>query len=171
MKRFYYTLQGTQPAYAISQDLTSNGIDKGQIHFLNKNALALDTQGVNRTNLFEEKDIGHSGIYGGMIGCVAGFVFNVYISMSSLSEFHSVILFFCILGLFTAFGTWAGGIVGISKENHHIEQFHDDIESGNTLLMIDAYDDRQEMKLKDVMVHKHKEASYRGEDKDYHEFL
>ena len=171
MKRLYYTLQGTQPALAISQDLTQTGINKGQLHFLNKSHSELLSRGVNVATVFEERDIGHSGIYGGILGFVAGLLFNLLLATTSLAEHQGIFVAMCVLCLFTAFGFWCGGMAGISKENHHIEKFHDDLEKGKTLLMVDAYDERQEKSLKDVMSAKHREATYRGQDENYHEFL
>ena len=80
-----------------------------------------------------------------------------------------VLLF--IWALFAFFGGWAGGMVGLSKENHHIERFQDAIDHGETLLMVDAYDDNEAQKAKDVMFKRHEEATYQGEDPHYREFL
>jgi hypothetical protein len=33
---------------------------------------------------------------------------------------------------------WAGCLIGLNQENHHLASFHDDIECGRTLLMIDV---------------------------------
>ena len=171
MKRLYFVFRGTQPAHAISKDVTALGFDEGQLHFLNKDHAGLDAQGVNQTNIFEEKDIGHSGFYGGIIGCIAGLLFTAFLASTSLGEYLNLVIGFFLIGLFTAFGTWTGGIVGISKDNHHIERFHDDIEHGETLLMIDAYDDRQEDKVITLMFTRHKEARYKGQDHNYSEFM
>ncbi len=171
MKRMYFLINSARPAHDISRDLVNTGINEGQLHFFNKSPVKLQAQGVNQTNLFEEKDIGHLGIYGGMLGFCAGLLFTVALGTTSFASLLNLYSGLFLLGLFTAFGFWSGGIAGISKENHHIEKFHDDIERGKTLLMVDAYDEKEEQKLKEVMFAKHREASYKGEDAEYKEFL
>ncbi|MCG8672364.1 MAG: hypothetical protein MI867_23370 [Pseudomonadales bacterium] len=171
MKRIYYLFDGTFSARGISDDLLATGLDSGQLHFLNRNFQALDAQHVHRTNIFDEKDIGHSGVYGALIGLVCGVLFSVIVGATSLSQYMSLQAVLFIWMFFAFFGGWAGGIVGISKDNHHIERFHDAIEHGETLLMVDAYDDKEEEKAKDVMFNHHKEATYQGEDSHYREFL
>lgn len=171
MKRIYYLFDGTMPARGITDDLLATGMDNGQLHFLNRDFQKLDSLNVHRTNIFEEKDIGHSGLYGALAGLACGVLFSVILGATSLGEYLNLQILLFVWMIFTFFGAWAGGIVGISKENHHIERFHDAIEHGETLLMVDAYDEKEEEKAKDIMYKKHREATYQGEDPHYHEFL
>ena len=171
MKRIYYLFKGTMPARNIANDLVAEGMNKGQLHFLNRDVNSLEQQHVNRAIVFEERDIGHSGFYGALVGIACGVLFTVVIGVTNLSEHLNLQVLLFIWMLFAFFGGWAGGMVGISRENHHIEQFHDAIDNGDTLLMVDAYDDKEEEKAKDVMFKKHREATYRGEDPHYREFL
>lgn len=171
MKRIYYLFNGTQPASAIAQDLQQVGINNGQLHFLNRNTAALDSQQVHRASFLQEKDIEHSGIYGAFIGATAGIFFSLYLILSSLGEHMTLSILLFVVGVFTFFGSWVGGIVGISRENHHIEAFHNAIEHGDTLLMLDTYTPTEEKKAKDIMFSRHLEATYEGEDPKYKEFL
>ena len=52
-----------------------------------------------------------------------------------------------------------------------IARFHDAIDHGETLLMVDAYAEREEEKAKDIMFARHNAAKYQGEDSHYREFL
>ncbi|MFZ5603035.1 MAG: hypothetical protein ACOY7J_11340, partial [Pseudomonadota bacterium] len=79
--------------------------------------------------------------------------------------------FIFVCCIFTFFGAWTGGIVGISHENHHIARFHDALEQGDTLLMLDAYSPQQENRVRNLMHSRHLEATFEGEDKDYREFV
>ena len=171
MKRIYYLFNGTLPARSISDDLLAAGMNNGQLHFLNRDANSLEKLQVHRTNIFEEKDIGHSGLYGALVGLACGVLFSVVLGATALSEYLNLQTLLFVWGVFAFFGGWAGGLVGLSRENHHIERFHDAIDHGETLLMVDTYDDREEEKAKDVMFHRHNEATYQGEDAHYREFL
>ena len=171
MKRIYYLFQGTLPARSISDDLVAAGMNVGQLHFLNRDIHSLDSLDVPKANLFEQKDIGHSGFYGALVGLTAGVLFTVILGVTSLSVHLSLQVLLFVWALFAFFSGWAGGMVGISKENHHIERFHDAIDHGETLLMLDAYDEREEEKAKDIMFKRHNEATYQGEAPHYREFL
>ncbi|MCG8313842.1 MAG: hypothetical protein MI976_11545 [Pseudomonadales bacterium] len=171
MKRIYYLFKDTIAARGISDDLMSMGMNNGQLHFLNRDFQKLDALDVHRTNIFDEKDIGHSGLYGALAGLACGLLFTVVLGATSLSHYLSLQILLFVWMLFAFFGGWAGGIVGISKDNHHIERFHNAIEKGDTLLMLDTYSEKEEEKAKDVMFNKHKEATYQGEDAHYREFL
>ncbi len=171
MKRIYYLFNGTLPARGISDDLLATGMSTGQLHFLNRDFVSLDTLQVPKTNIFEERDIGHSGLYGALVGLACGVLFTVVLGATSLSAHLNLQILLFVWMLFAFFGGWAGGMVGISRENHHIERFHDAIDHGETLLMVDTYDDDQEQKAKDIMFQKHHEATYQGEDARYREFF
>jgi len=48
---------------------------------------------------------------------------------------------------------------------------HDALEEGDTLLMLDTYDEREETRLKQLMHTRHMEASYEGEEENFKVFL
>lgn len=52
--------------------------------------------------------------------------------------------------LFSCFGAWVGGLVGVSSENYKIRRFHDDIEAGALLIMVDVSLD-QRRAVRDVI--------------------
>ncbi|MCG8536344.1 MAG: hypothetical protein MI808_14755 [Pseudomonadales bacterium] len=171
MKRLYYLFSGTQYAKSISDDLINSGIDEGQLHFMNKDVAALEAQHVHRTNILDEKDIQHSGTYGALIGAGVGLLFTFYLLATDLGTFMTFPVFLFVCTIFTFFGAWSGGMVGISNDNHHVARFHDAIEQGDTLLMLDAFNDNEEDQLKEVMHSRHMEASYEGEEKDFKTFF
>lgn len=171
MKRLYYLFRGTQHAKTISDDLHQVGIDDGQLHFMSKDVGTLQQDRVHTTSVFQERDLQHSGFYGGMIGLGIGVLFALYLTASELGQYIGMGTFFFVCCIFTFFGAWTGGIVGISNENHHIARFHDALEKGDTLLMLDAYSPQQENRVRNLMHSRHLEASFEGEDKDYREFV
>lgn len=171
MKRLYYLFRGTQHARAISDDLQHAGLDNGQLHFLNRDHGSLQVSKVPTTSVLQERDLQHSGFYGGMIGLGVGVLFALYLMTSELGPHMNFILFAFVCSIFAFFGAWTGGIVGISHDNHHIARFHDAIEHGDTLLMLDTYTQQQETKVREIMNTRHLEASFEGEDEKYREFL
>lgn len=171
MKRLYYLFNGTQFAQDISDDLLSTGIDEGQLHFLSHDQAGLESANVHRADIFDERDIPHRGTWGAILGLGAGILFASYLLASELGSHLTFSIFILVCLLFTLLGAWAGGFVGISTDNHHISRFHNALEEGDTLLMVDAYDQIEESKLKQLMHTRHIEASYEGEEENYRVFF
>ncbi|HVL02514.1 MAG TPA: hypothetical protein VM553_21990 [Dongiaceae bacterium] len=171
MKRLYYLFRGTQPAKAISDDLHDVGLNDGQLHFMSKDAGSLQLAKVHTTSLFQERDLQHSGTYGAIIGLGIGVLFASYLMASELGHYMNVWAFLFVCVMFTFHGAWIGGIVGISHDNHHIARFHEALEQGDTLMMVDAYTPQQENRARNTMHSRHLEASFEGEDKEYREFF
>ena len=171
MKRLYYLFRGTNAAKSISRDLTEVGIDSGQLHFLSNDQAALQSAHVHRTSVFEERDIPHRGTWGAIVGLGIGVLFSSSLMATELGSHMSWVVFIALSALFTFFGAWVGGFVGISTDNHHIARFHHALEEGDTLLMVDTYNTDQESRLKQVMHTKHLEASYEGEEDNFKVFL
>ena len=171
MKRLYYLFHGTEFARAISNDLKAVGIDEGQLHFLSNDQAGLQVADVHQADIFDQRDIPHSGVWGAITGLGVGFLFASYLIATELGSHMNlgVFLFVCIL--FTFFGTWAGGFIGISNDNHHIARFHNALNEGDTLLMVDAYDEKEESRLRELMHTRHMEASYEGEEENFKVFL
>lgn len=171
MKRLYYLFRGSDAARSISQDLAAAGLNTGQLHFMSNDQAALDAAQVHKTSVFEERDIPHSGTWGAITGLGIGILFAAYLLSSELGGHISFAIFILVCVLFTVFGTWVGGFVGISTDNHHVARFHTALQEGDTLLMVDAYNDAEESQLKRVMHTRHLEASYEGEEENFRVFL
>lgn len=171
MKRLYYLFRGTQFARAISNDLRDAGIDEGQLHFLSHDQAGLESAKVHKADVFEQYDIPHRGTWGAIIGLGVGIMFVAYLLASELGSNLTFTIFLMVCALFTVLGAWAGGFIGISSENHHIARFHSALEQGDTLLMLDAYDETEESRLKQLMHTRHMEASYEGEEENYKVFF
>ncbi len=171
MKRLYYLFQGTEHAKAISDDLRIAGVNEGQLHFMSKDISGLTSAHVHNTSILDEKDIPHSGTYGAIIGLGIGIILGFYLMASDMSESITFTVFVLLCAFFTFLGAWAGGFIGMSMENHHIARFHEALEDGDTLLMLDAYDPEEETQLKQLMNKKHGEARYEGEESDFKMFL
>jgi len=171
MKRLYYLFRGTDAAGTISRDLAAVGINAGQMHFLNNDKAALDSAHVHRTGVFEERDIPHRGTWGAIMGFGIGLLFGTYLMASDLGTYMSMGIFLLVCLMFTAFGAWVGGFVGIANNSHHLTRFQSAIADGDTLLMVDTYTEDDEARLKQVMHTRHMEASYEGEENNFKVYL
>jgi hypothetical protein len=63
-------------------------------------------------------------------------------------------------------GGWLGGFGGIVGENYRIKQFHEDIDAGKHLIMVDT-PKQHAPKVKELMTKNHPEADLQGEDSSF----
>lgn len=170
MKRLYYLFRGAHHARAISDDLQKAGIDDSHLHFMSHSPGPLQLAHVTTTDIFEETDIQHRGIHGGIIGLAVGILFSLYLLTTELGEHINTLVFFVVSLFIALFGTWVGGFVGLQSDNHHIARFHDALERGETLVMVDTFTPQQEQQARKIMDTRHLEARFEGEDIKYREF-
>ena len=160
MKRLYYVANNLDSVDSISHDLHKEGITDWNFHVLSKDEAGLYKRHINSATPWQQFDIVHSALRGTLIGLVLGIVGGFLIEY--LAGFGQVtILVTTVLGLF--FGTWVGGFVGLSQESYKIKGYHDDIEAGKYVLMVDVKKE-EETKVQTIMQRLHPEAPISGQD-------
>ncbi len=161
MKRLYYITDKMDYAEHISEQLTDNGISSHHIHVLSKNENGVVTHHLNGPNLFERVDF----IRGAVNGLVAGLLMSIaalFMGRFILNLDFSGMAQFGMICLLMLFGSWVGGLVGFARENHHLRRFHQQIEKGRHLMMIDV--SASEEHLVHRIIEHLNEAQYGGED-------
>ena len=139
MKRLYYLADTIDAAERVSDRLHEEGITDWNFHVLGQDKAQIVRHHLHSTTPLQELDIIRSGERGVLIGLTIGLLLTGYIALTSsvgaqlnwMGQVASIILF----GLF---GAWVGGLVGVSTENYKIQRFHQDIENGRYLLLIDV---------------------------------
>ncbi len=158
MKRLYYLTPTITSAEAISEDLHDEGVTDWNFHILSKDEAGLYSHHLHSANLLQRTDIVRYMERGLIVGLLMGACFAI--PLYFLEEFTfgawMAISVFCLL-----FGVWCGGIGGITRDNYKIERFHEDIESGKYLLMIDVHKHDEDV-IKRVMAIRHPEARLQG---------
>ena len=160
MKRFYYLTSDIESVEKISQDLHEQGISDWNFHVLSKDEAGLYRRHINSATPWQELDIVHSALRGTLIGAGLSLIAGLAVMAFTSFGVYSVFLLVVVGALF---GTWAGGFVGISHENYKIARFHDDIEAGKYLVMVDVHPDEQH-RVQEIMSKSHPEAEASGED-------
>jgi hypothetical protein len=139
MKRLYYLTKNITIAERVSDRLHEEGITDWHFHVLAKDKANVVRHHLHSATPLQELDIirsGERGILGGFLvgilaaGCMALFI--------ATGEPMSLWLQAAVVLLFSCFGAWVGGLVGVSSENYKIRRFHDDIEAGALLIMVDV---------------------------------
>lgn len=163
MKRLYYLTHDINAAERVSEKLHQQGVSDWHFHVLGKDKANMIKHHLHLATPLQELDIIRSGERGALIGFGMGILLTGGLVMlpsysSSLGLFTQV----AMVLLFSLFGAWVGGLVGVSNENYKIRRFHDYIEHGQFLLMIDV--ERSQRPLVQSVVASFAEVRKAGED-------
>lgn len=135
MRRLYYIADDLPTTQAISETLHEEGITDWNFHVVAKDEGGLYRHQIHSATPIQQLDIVHTGERFAMIGAVVGLVGGGIAYYSASLPLLSVFAFTLASALF---GAWLGGMVGLSRENYKLEPFHDEIEAGRYLLMVDV---------------------------------
>jgi len=135
MKRIYYLLSNIDEADKVSDTLHENGIADWQFHVLAKDEAGLYRHHLHRANFLQKRDVVHSGERGALIGGGVGLYLSLFVLPWSISS--PLLLAGIMVTMFTL-GVVVGGILGNTHENYKIARFHDDIEQGRFLILLDV---------------------------------
>ena len=169
MKRVYYLAPDLSSVESISTHLHANGIRDWQFHVVSKDEAGLSKRHIHSAGFIHRLDILHSMekglLCGGLLGAsfIAAFYFSADNALKlpqemSLSGIMLSIFIFCALA-----GTWIGGMAGVNQEHYKLRRFHNAIDQGLHLLMIDIPALAEE-DLRDMMTKHNPEAVPQGRD-------
>lgn len=159
MKRLYYLTDTIDSTESVSNDLHAAGVTDWHFHVLSRDEAGLYTHHVHSANWFQQYDLFRCAWRGALFGFIAGMLIAALIGatpvlgtpVSTLGAVSTVLII-------TMFGTWVGGLVGLQTENHRVRRFHDALEAGRYLIMVDI-DPGQEHTVKKLMKIHHPEAT------------
>jgi len=139
MKRLYYLTDNIAAAEQLSERLSYEGITNWNFHVLGKDKANIVKHHLHGTTPLQELDIIRSGERGAIVGFVAGVLFIAATPMADnfVQDVHGL-WSVAGVGFFALFGAWVGGLIGVSTENYKIAKFHNHIEAGQYLLLIDV---------------------------------
>lgn len=168
MKCLYYLTSTLDSAHHISDDLQQSGIDGWLIHVLSRDEAGLNKDKIHSSNYLEQLDILRFFIIGAIAGFAVGLIAAILVNTTELfGPDMPRVAYFAIIGFFTLFGTWEGGLTGVATENKKISLFHDELESGACLVLIYAKKVSEDL-IKKVMEKQHKEAELAAVDANFY---
>jgi len=161
MKRLYYLAESMQSTQAISDDLHQAGITDWNFHVLSRsNESGLYRRHIHSANITHKSDLIHSAERGIVFGFFTGILLAAFLALVPLygTTIGGLAIFFILL-LGVLLGGWVGGFVGIQKENYKIARFHDKLEQGYFLIMIDVSVGEQQL-VHQLMQIRHPKAQF-----------
>lgn len=133
-----YLLPDLNTSQKLSEIIESSGIPHNRIHIAHKDHTEARKRELNDLNFLEEFDTIHSGERGFIVGSVLAIL--VGIALFEFLEGHPVAsmvtLFSCLIVL--GFSTWLGGLIGASSDNYRLQPYHDHLEQGGSLMLVDV---------------------------------
>lgn len=138
-RRLYYIADNLDTVDRAADLLQRQGITGWNFHVLSKDAVGLYRHQLHSATPLHTQDVLRFGERGALIGLVLGIAVSLLV-IGGFGFFQNrfLIAALVITVLVTMHGAWAGGLAGLASENHKIKPFHNDIEAGRFLLMIDV---------------------------------
>lgn len=163
MKRLFFLTKSLDSVENVSHTMEKNGVDYWHFHVLSKDEDGVIRRRLHTANIFQRLDIIHSMQRGMIWGLSAGLIVVLVVTLifSDLRQEVHPLFWMAMTAFFAMFGTWVGGLSGVHFENYKIRRFHDHIEKGMHLIMIDVPRD-QEPEVRSLMAQYHPEAKWQG---------
>lgn len=165
MHKLMYLMAKLETAEAMVTSLQEMGIGHDAYHVISK-----DVDGIRRHHLHDgsfvyRTDLIHSGERGALIGGAMGLLFALALALAQpLGMPLGWAGFLVVALLISLFGTWVGGMVGLSHENYKLAPFHDALEGGQYLMIIGARDGGTAETVRQAMLERHPEAIFMADD-------
>ena len=161
MKRLFYLVDQLDSLEEISEDLHAHGVSDWRFHVLSKNDAGLYTRHVHSASILDRTDLARWAERGAIAGALFGAAFIITAIASGALQLPTAA--WVALFLFsTGMGAFLAGFGGISAENYRIRKFHDHVENGHHLVMVDVWREDEET-MKKLMSENHPEAKLQGE--------
>lgn len=139
MRRLYYLAENVDTTKRVSDALQAEGIGNWNFHVLAKDESGLYTHHIHSATTYQQLDFVHMGERCALIGAAAGLAFAVicyvFQPLPIVVDGVAIAVMAVVGGLF---GAWQGGMIGMTRENYQIAPFHDEIEAGRYLIMVDV---------------------------------
>jgi hypothetical protein len=162
MRRLYFLVPDVDSAKVIVDELLLARIEERHIHIVAKDHHPLEEAHLPEAGLLEESDfvpaLERGLTVGGATGLLAG-IAAVTFPPAGLILGGGALLATSLLG--AGLGAWVSSMIGSSIPNRQLEKFHDAIERGELLMLIDVPKDRVDEITKLVREH-HPEAHVEG---------
>ncbi len=127
----------------------------------------LATERIGSSNYVETLDFLRTGLLGAYIGFFIG-MFGAFLIMATkiFGTNTPVSAYFAVMLFCTMFGAWMGGMLGFGVENRKLSQFHEDIQSGQYLILIYSKKGSGET-IKAMMREKHPDSKHVATDENF----
>ncbi|MDD2767203.1 MAG: hypothetical protein PHT19_00625 [Methylococcus sp.] len=158
MKRLYYLTENLDSVERIASALHKEGISDWNFHVISKDQAGLYRRHIHSANFIQKSDAVRYAERGALLGFAFSVLGSLYVASAQPfgSDMGSMV-YLAIFGFITLFGVWVGGLMGMTTENQKIAAYHNEIDAGKHLLLIDAKIEEEE-RVRELMARTHPDA-------------
>jgi hypothetical protein len=164
MRRLYYVANDLETTVRISDKLHALGISDWNFHVIARDESGIYTHRLHSATPYHKQDIIRTGERWALAGAGAGLSAALLVAASPVGFDGLTGILLVLVGLLT--GVCGGFISGRSRENHKIARFHDDIEAGRYLILVDV-DKKSRADVIELMNLQFGAVNFRGSDSPF----
>ena len=160
MKRLYFITDSLDSAEAISEDVHAMGVSNWNFHVMSRDEAGLYKRHIHSSNIYHDNNVLRQAERGGLFGALTGALMVIITNFTTPFDMNLM----STLGMIFFFmfaGSWFGGFIGVHQENYKISRFHEALDVGKYLVMIDVKAANMRL-IEEMMVEKHSEAKHGG---------
>ncbi len=158
MRRLYFLLPDLDTTHKVVEELLLSHVEERHIHIIAKEGVPLGD--LPQANLLQKSDfipaVERGVALGGAAGVLAGLT---ALAVAGVVTAGGALLASGLVG--AGMGAWLGGMIGVDVENTQIKKFHEAIEKGEILVLVDVPKDQVEAIQALVKKH-HPEVDFEG---------
>lgn len=162
MRRLYYLASDLHVCTLVARQLAEEGIADRNFHVLSRDQMGLYQHRIHAATAYQQLDVVRAAQRWGLVGIAAGLLVGVLAYLTQPFPWQvngsAVAMLALVVGLIAAL---QGALLGLSRESYKIGPFHDDLEAGRHLLMVDVGDHKR-VRLREIMTVRFPSIEYRG---------
>lgn len=166
-RRLYFLLPDLESARRTANDLLLARIEDRHMHFLAKRGTDLGE--LHEASYLQKTDILHGAGIGLAIGGLGGMVLGAVIVAYPPAGNPQLITVLIAAVIGALLGAWMASMAAAAVPNSRLKQFHEEIEKGKILLMVDVPYQMVE-KVRDLVLSRHPEAVSGGQESRFPAF-
>ncbi|MHC9510875.1 hypothetical protein [Kangiella sp. M94] len=139
MSRLLYESDKLKHVQATYEDLKAHGIQDSDLHVIAKKQGKVLRRGLNTANFWYKTNVLNGSFKGFIGGTLIGLIVaTILYNTQALNGLYSTFGFVATTILFSGFGTWLGGLLGLESKNYKLRKYYRLVEEGKYLLLIDV---------------------------------
>ncbi|WP_223669059.1 hypothetical protein [Kangiella shandongensis] len=155
MSRLLYQAEHLAELENTYEDLRISGVSDDHLHVIAKKQGRVLRRGLNAANNWYKTDILNGASKGAIIGFLVSIAMAIiFFATNAFNGNYGILGIFATLVVFTGFGLWLGGFIGLQSKNHALKKFYHLVDEGKYLLLIDLTL-AEESKIKQIMSTRH----------------
>jgi len=162
MTRLYYLADDLYACERVERTLQEVGVRDWNFHVVSKDQIGLYQHRIHAATTYQRLDVVHSGerwaLGGAALGLGAGLA---ALALQPAAVDGLTVTLLTVIGALA--GAWRGALLGLGRESYKIARFHDDLEAGRHLIMVDV-GDRHRSRIRELLSVRFPSVEFCGRD-------